>query len=70
MKNMTNNTMYTVRDSYTFLYSFKVTLVISFPSIFSLHSSTSLLINLFLFKFYNLNILLHHMIYHIYIHNC
>ena len=40
--------MYIVQDLRTFLCLFKVTLVISFPSVFSLHSSTNLSINVFL----------------------
>ena len=37
IKSMTNNTMYAVQELYTFSQSFTV---ISFPSMFSLHSST------------------------------
>ena len=47
MKNMTNNTIYTVQDPRKFSQSFKLTLIISFLSVFSLHSSTNLSINLF-----------------------
>ena len=47
MKNLTNNTMYVVQDPHAFSYLFKVTLAILFSSIFSLHSSTYLQINLF-----------------------
>ena len=47
-KAMTNNVMYIVQDPHIFLYSFKVTLVISFSSTFSLHYSANLSINLFL----------------------
>ena len=47
-RNMANNTMYIIQDPNTFLYPLKDILVISFPSIFSLHSSTNLSINLFL----------------------
>ena len=40
MKNMTHNTMYTGKN--------RIMTRISFPSIFSLHSSTNLSINLFI----------------------
>ena len=48
MKNMADNIIYIVQELYTFLCSFKVTLVNLFSLIFSIHSSTSLSISLFL----------------------
>ena len=41
MKTMTNNMVHIVQDPHAFLYSFKVKLLISFPSIFSFDSSTN-----------------------------
>ena len=49
-KEIANNTMYIVQEFYILLLSFKVTLwMILFSSIFSLHSSTNLLISSFLY---------------------
>ena len=76
MRNMANNNMYIIQNFFAFLHLFKVTLVISleskfFSSILSLHSSTNLSINLFYTcRFYNRNILQHHMIYRVHIHIC
>ena len=51
MRNMANNTMYIVQEFHVFVFNgiaFTVLKIISSPSIFSLHSSTSLLTTLFL----------------------
>ena len=49
MKNMANKTIYTAQELHIFPQAFKETLsIILLPSIFSLHSSTSLSISLFL----------------------
>ena len=59
---------------YTLPWLFKATLIILFPSLFSLNSSTNWPLNyqltsFYKYNFYNLNILQHHMIYHIHNHN-
>ena len=76
MRNMANNNIYIIQNFFAFLHLFKVTLVISleskfFSSILSLHSSTNLSINFFYTcRFYNRNILQHHVIYRVHIHIC
>ena len=64
-KNIENNTMYSVQELHLFLCS-----AIFTSSIFSVHSSVSLSTNFSCtYNFYYLDILQHHMIYHIHIHN-
>ena len=76
IKNTESNIIYTIQEPDVLLLSLdeiisKVSLEsISFPSIFSLHSSTNLsVIFFYTYDFYNLNILQYHMIYHIHTHN-
>ena len=70
IKSTENNIIYTTQESH-FLLSFdEIISKVSFPSIFSLHSSTNLsIIFFYTYNFYNLNILQYHMIYHIHNHN-
>ena len=69
MKNMTKNTICIVQELHTFLFR-AVLQITSFPSIFPLHSSTSLSTFFFYsYNFHNPNIFEDHMIYHTHIHN-
>ena len=68
-----NNTMHSMQELYLFLclfsYSTQVILACLTASTVSVHSSTNLSTNFFLYNFHNLNTHQHHMIYHTHIHN-
>ena len=65
IRNMTNNNMYITQELHTFLHSFY--LKVNFFHILQLIYH---LTYFYIGSFYNLNILQHHMIYHIHIQNC
>ena len=77
MKNITNNTMYIVQELHIFSCSFKVNYKSFYSDLIPSHQYFHYVLQLihqltffYTYHFSNLNILHHHMIFHIHLYNC
>ena len=77
MKNIANNTMYTNQEMHIFYNHLELNYKSFYLDVTSSHQYFHYVFQLiyqltffYTYSFYNLNIPQHHIIYHIYIHNC